>query len=335
MSSMKEVAKLAGVSIATVSRVINNTVPVNEDTLVKVKDAIRALNFKPNLLAKGLRIKSGRLIGLVVPEIVHHAFVSLINFIHKNAYEHDFDLILGSNLNNPDVEEYFINNLLRRNVDGIIFSRVSDESRVLRLLDKQNIPIVVIDRALEDERVSSVTVNNSTAGRLAADHLAALGHREIACITGPLNITLCRERLRAFRQRLLEAGIALDERLVCPEDFSFEAGIRAVNGFLSKGARFTGIWAQNDRMAAGVLKCLSQHDLKVPDDVSLIGMDDTDMAALLTPSLTTIKQPFEEMSRTAVDIVLRQIQDRAIPRTHIVLEPSLVIRESTAAKGKE
>ena len=135
MASMKDVARLASVSESTVSRVLNQSLPVEQDTRLRVQDAIRKLNYRPNLLAKGLRNRSGKLIGLVVPEIVHHTFASFIQFIEESVVARGCGLILGNHKNNPELEESFIDDLIRRNVDGIIFSRVSDESRVMRLIE--------------------------------------------------------------------------------------------------------------------------------------------------------------------------------------------------------
>lgn len=332
MSSMKDVAKLAGVSVSTVSRVINNqNFPVDEATKQRVHEAIKKLDYKPNLLAKGLRLKSGRAIGLVVPDFVPlHAFANIIKYVEEFALQYDFNLILGNNHDNPDIEERFIDNLIRRSVDGIIFSRVSDESRVLKILYKRNIPIVVIDRALEDESVPSVVLNNYRAGELAAEHLVGLGHKHIVCITGPLNITLCRERVKGFRQVLIEHNIEFDEEFIFEGDFKLESGMRGIASLLRNHEKITGVWAQNDVMAAGVIKELYKRGMKVPNDMSVIGMDDVSLASMLTPALTTIKQPFQEMSQKAVEMVIKQKEDHIVSDKKIVLEASLVIRETTA-----
>jgi len=331
MSSMKDVAKLAGVSISTVSRVINQNIPVDEQTTLKVQEAIRKLNFKPNLLAQGLRIRSGRLIGLVVPDFVPlHAFVDIIKYTEESAAQHNFNLILGNHHDNPDIEERFIDSLIRRSVDGIIFSRVSDESRVLKILHHRKIPIVVIDRALEDESVPSVIVNNSRAGELVAEHLASLGHKQIVCITGPMNISLCRERVKGFTQVLRTHNIEFDERHIFEGDFKLETGIKAMSVLLQNHPKITGVWAQNDVMAAGAMKELHHRGMKVPEDFSVIGMDDISLASMITPALTTIRQPFKAMSETAIELILLQKRGQHIPNTKVVLEPELIIRETTA-----
>lgn len=330
MNSMKDVAKLAGVSTSTVSRVINKSIPVDENTTRNVQEAVRKLNYKPNLLAKGLRLRSGRLIGLIVPEFVPlHAFADIIKYVEERAAQHDFNLILGNHHDNPDIEERLIDNLIRRSVDGIIFSRVSDESRVLKILHKKNIPIVVIDRALEDESVPSVVLDNYRAGELAAEHLVRLGHQHIVCITGPLNITLCRERVKGFKQVLLDHRIEFEEHAIFEGDFKLEAGIKGIVALLRSHAKITGVWAQNDIMAAGVMKELHRRGLNVPADLSVIGMDDTILAVTLTPSLTTIQQPFAEMSAKAVELIILQKDGVDLPCKKFVFEPTLVVRETT------
>ena len=330
MNSMKDVAKLAGVSTSTVSRVINKSIPVDENTTRNVQEAVRKLNYKPNLLAKGLRLRSGRLIGLIVPEFVPlHAFADIIKYVEERAAQHDFNLILGNHHDNPDIEERLIDNLIRRSVDGIIFSRVSDESRVLKILHKKNIPIVVIDRALEDESVPSVVLDNYRAGELAAEHLVRLGHKHIVCITGPLNIALCRERVKGFKQVLLDHQIEFEEHNIFEGDFKLEAGIKGIVALLRSHAKITGVWAQNDIMAAGVMKELHRRGLNVPADLSVIGMDDTILAVTLTPSLTTIQQPFAEMSAKAVELIILQKDGVDLPCKKFVFEPTLVVRETT------
>ena len=209
MASMKDVARLASVSESTVSRVLNQSLPVEQDTRLRVQDAIRKLNYRPNLLAKGLRNRSGKLIGLVVPEIVHHTFASFIQFIEESVVARGCGLILGNHKNNPELEESFIDDLIRRNVDGIIFSRVSDESRVMRLINQTGIPVVVIDRAVEQEEVASVVLDNHGPVCSQGSISGSAGHRKIACVTGPLKISLCRERLAGLDR---SPGAVSDQR---------------------------------------------------------------------------------------------------------------------------
>jgi len=331
MASMKDVAKLANVSESTVSRVINRNIPVDDATRSRVEDAIRSLNYKPNLLAKGLRIKSGHLIGLVVPEIVHHTFASFIQHIEESTVARGYNLIIGNHKNDPDLEESFIDMLVRRNVDGIIFSRVSDESRVMRIIHQTRVPVVVIDRAAEREELASVVLDNNRAGSIAGEHLAGLGHRTIGCITGPMKIALSRERLSGFRDALVRSGAVLPDGAVFEGDFKFESGFEGAREILGRQPDTTALWAQNDLMAIGALKYLSGIGKAVPADISLLGMDDIALARMITPSLSTVIQPFREICEKAVELVLAKRASNDGGKGRIVIEPGLAVRDSTAA----
>jgi LacI family transcriptional regulator len=184
MASMKDVARLAKVSVSTVSRVISKSIPVDEKTRLHVEKAIRKLQFKPNLLASGLRSKSGHVIGLAVPEILHPSFNAIIKYVEESVRKEGLQLILGNTHNDLEIESEFIESLVRRHVDGIIFSRVSDQSRILHVVNKNHVPVVVLDRALDTEDIPTVVLDNYRAGALAAEHLASLGHSRIVCISG-------------------------------------------------------------------------------------------------------------------------------------------------------
>ncbi|KPJ86899.1 MAG: hypothetical protein AMS17_10540 [Spirochaetes bacterium DG_61] len=329
MPSIKDVAKLAGVSVSTVSRVINESEDVDERTRATVLDAIKKLDYKPSFVAKGLRGKSGNLIGLVVPESMEHAFTSIINYTIEVAYKKGFNVILGNTHNDPDIEEKFIDDLLRRNVDGILFSRVSDESRVLHKIGKTKVPIVIIDRTLDKEGIPGVVLNNYKAGSLAAKHLCELGHNKIACITGPLNIALCRERLRGFKDVLKENNIEFNDDCVYEGNFKYISGIEAVRHFRANNFEFTAIWAQNDMMALGVLRELLLKGIRVPQDISVMGMDDIGFGQMMVPSLTSIHYPFREMCEKAIDLLITQKEQEEVENKMIVLEPNLVVRDST------
>jgi DNA-binding LacI/PurR family transcriptional regulator len=331
MASMKDVAKLANVSESTVSRVINRTIPVDAGTRLRVEEAVQKLDYKPNLLAKGLRIKRTHLIGLVVPEIVHHTFASFIQFLEESAVARGYNVIVGNHKDDPALEESFIDMLVRRNVDGIIFTRVSDESRIMKIIDRARVPVVVIDRAAEREELASVVLNNRRAGQIAADHLGGLGHRAIGCVCGPLKIPLSRERLAGFREELSRFGAVLPDDAVFEGDFKFESGIRGAEAILARHPELTAIWAQNDLMAVGVLKHLLAIGREVPSGISLVGMDDITLARMITPALTTVTQPFEQICEKAVEMLLSMKEGDMSSRGRITLEPGLAVRDSTSA----
>ena len=330
MASMKDVAKLAGVSISTVSRVINKSIPVDETTAKKVEAAIEKVNFKPNLLARGLRSKSGHMIGLVVPEILHQTFTYWIKYAEEAAVARGMNLILGNTNNDPELEERFIDSLIQRSIDGIIFSRVSDQSKVLHILDKTDIPVVVLDRALEEEHVPTVVLDNYKAGLLAGKHLASLGHKHICCITGPMDIGLSRERLHGFSDALEEYGIALGDEAVIEGDFKYESGVAAMRLLLERKCKCTALWAQSDLMAIGAMNELHRRGMNVPGDISIVGMDNLSIAIMKFPSITTINQPYQAMCEKAVEMITQQRRNPEDMEKRVVLQPELIIRESTA-----
>ena len=335
MASMRDVAAMAGVSVSTVSRVINNTRPVDENTRRSVVDAIAKVNYRPNLLASGLRSKSGNLIGLAVPEISEHSFDMFIRYTEERVRAHRYGLILGDIHNDPSDEAEFIDHLIRRNVDGIIFIRVSDESRALEMLDRTEIPYVVLDRGIFTANAPTVVMDNHQCGYLAARHLAFLGHREVACLTGPLNVRLCRARLEGFVAGLEASGITLDASNIYEGDFTFDAGVSLAKTLIESCNQATAVWAQNDLMGIGIMAGLHDLGYRVPDRLSVVGVDDIEACRMVRPKLTTIRQPFEAMSAAAVDLLIRQRELGTRLLEQIVLPPELVVRQSSAAIGSE
>lgn len=326
---MEDVARRAGVSLSTVSRVISQKIPVSEGTAQEVQRAIKDLGYRPNLIASGLRSKSGRSVGLIVPTIRGDPFfAALIDSVDRSVISRGFNLLLVNAHSDPAFEEQMIDNLIRRHVDGIIFSMVSDESGVRELSTDGTVPVVMLDRVREGGRMLSVVVDNRAAGRLAASHLADLGHRNLGCVTGPRQIHLSIDRLEGYRGELLRRGLTLPESNVIGGDFTFESGVAAARKIAAMVPRPTAVWAHNDLMACGLVRGLTRSGIAVPDAVSVVGMDDLELASMLDPSLTTVSQPIGEMAERAVSLILDRTH--AEPwETRIVLAPSLVVREST------
>lgn len=330
MASIKDVARIAGVSVTTVSRVLSGSPRVDENTRARVEKAISRIKYRPNLLAQGLRSKSGNVIGLVVPEILHETFATFIECTERFCVERGFDLIIGNTGGRPEVEGAFIENLLRRHVDGIIFSRVSDRSRVMNIVEKWNVPAVIIDRALDREDIPTVVLDNFRAGAMAAEHLLGLGHRVLGEVTGPQDIALSRERHKGFVATLRKHGLGLPAVHVFEGDFKFEAGRAAARSFLERRLPMTAVWCHNDLMAVGAMNVFVRSGVRIPRDVSLMGMDDISLARMTVPALTTLTQPFEEMCRRAVELVVRMRAGDRIGEKRTVLAPDIIVRESTA-----
>lgn len=328
MSSITDVAKLAGISKSTVSRVIANSGPVKPSTREKVLKAIEMLDYNPNLLASGLRAKSGRLIGLILPESVHFDFGFFIQTLADLCMQYNLGLIIGTHHNNPELESKLFDDFYSRNIDGLIISPVSDASLLGKRLKDSLGKVILLDREITNSTCNSVSLDNYKAGYIMGSHLFSKGHRNVACITGPQHISLSRDRIAGFRQAFLDKGIIIDENFVHEGNFDADSSFEAIKRF-SRHPGFssiTAIWAQNDVMAAGALKKLTELGKSIPEDIALAGMDGTDLSYLSTPSITTILQPFSQMAEKTMELLLDPPADAPVK---IKFDPILVENEST------
>jgi LacI family transcriptional regulator len=257
------------------------------------------------------------------------AFSVVVQYALEAAYSQGFNVVLVNSHDDPDLEETLIKSLLSREINGVMLTRVSDESKIVTRIVKSNIPIVVIDRAFEHENVSNVVLDNHRAGCMAAEHFLSLGHRRIACITGPLKISLSRERLKGFQSTLAERGIALPPSHLYEGNFLYQTGLQGVQELREQGATYTALWAMNDLMGFGAMRALYEKGVKVPEDVSVLGMDDLEIAEMVTPPLTTIHYPIKELVERAMELLISQISSREVRSETIVLEPGMTVRRST------
>lgn len=332
MTSLKDVATLAGVSPSTVSRVINGTIFVNEETKQRVEKVITSLNYRPNLLAQSLRLQTTKNIGLLVPEIAHPSFNLVIKYIEESASKRGLNLLIFNTHNNYTKEAVAIDMLLRQRINGIIFSRVSDESHVVNMSRSSNTPMVVIDRAFQDEKIPNVILDNYQAGMIAARHLISCGCKKIATITGSFKIGLSRERFQGFRDTLEHHGMTVDSSMVYEGEFTYENGVAGVKNFLEKKIEFDGLWGHNDMIAAGAISTLFRRGIRVPEDIAVMGMDDVQFAQMFYPSITTIAQPYQELCEKAVDYIDKLTRGEKISQFQFLLPPRLVVRESTGTR---
>jgi LacI family transcriptional regulator len=330
MPSIRDVAKLAGVSISTVSRVVSGSANVESTTRQRVIDAINQTGYRPNLNARSLRSRSGQLVGLALPKIVHDTFSTIIHHAEKEANRMGYGLIIGNTRDDPERERAFMQDLLARHVDAIILARVSDASHLPDRIQERGLPIVVIDRGIEHETIPSIETNNYGAGKMVANMFLNGGHRNIATATGPQNVKLVRERDKGFLETLAGGGVEVPPSHHVEADFEYDGGVMAGKEFLKLDPLPTAIWAQSDMMAVGVLKVFSDAGVQVPRDVSLVGMDNVPVARMVTPSLTTVDQSFEEFCRRAFYIIHEQLEDPSYkpPETLVQIPASIVIRDS-------
>jgi DNA-binding LacI/PurR family transcriptional regulator len=326
MASVIEVAKLAGVSIATVSRVVTNSAFVEPKTRQKVEKAIKKLNYVPNLLAKGMKEKSGGFIGLVIEEISHEFFSSVINSIEESVSSRGYTLLLvNTAVRKGQTEDEIIGRLLGRKVDGII---VMSDTQLFKKMKLSGIPMVLMNCFHEEGHIPKVMVDDYRAGVLAGEHFADLGHHRLFCVTGGGGVNSM-QRLSGFRDSLGQRGIALTEGQVFQGDFEYASGIAAVRHILKTGIDVSGIWAQNDLMAIGAMSELSRSGKRIPDEISILGMDDSPIAQYSYPRLTTLRQPIQEMAVKTVEILLDLRDGKKVEEVDVVFPPELIMREST------
>ena len=321
---MKDVAELANVSVATVSRVINNDFSVGEQNRLAVLDAIETLRYELRSTPQG---KKETQIGLVIPDITNPYFPLLIKGITSAARVHDVDLVLCNADSDFETEQYYFEELLRKKVDGIIYIPFQEAvDPLVTDLIKDRYPIVFLDREVQFEDICSVTSNNEEGAFQAVTYLLNLGHRDILFVSGPPHFSTTISRRHGFERGLKAFGLEFRDELAIFADTTQENAYREMRRFLKKQQPITAVFATNDLMAFGVWQALQDQGLRIPEDVSVVGYDDIPFSAFI--SLTTIAQPSFEIGRNAFILLMDLINKRREPPHKIVLRDSLIIRKS-------
>jgi LacI family transcriptional regulator len=331
MTTIREVANRAQVSQSTVSHVINQTRFVSEDVKQRVFAAMQALNYQPNALARSLRSGRTNTIGLILPDSANPFFAEIGRKVEAAAYDRGFSVILCNTEGMPEKERFYLDVLNKKRVDGIILVSVGAPGGALQDLQRQNIPIVAVDRDFENDCLDVVLSDNRLGGLVAVRHLVRLGHRRIACITGPSGINPSAARATGYAAALDEAGLPLDQTLIRLGDFHPESGWKAAAALLRLPDRPSAIFSCNDLMAMGVLRAAAELNLRVPADLAVVGYDDIELAAYTTPALTTVAQRTAEIAQNAITRLVEKVASGDCENTRIILEPQLVVRRSCGA----
>lgn len=326
---IRDVAAAARVSVATVSRVLNPELeyPIKEETRARVLDAIDRLGYRPNDLARALLQRSTRAIGLVIPDISNPYYPDLVRGCEDVASARGYRVVLCNTDRSAEKTGQYLNTLVSQRVDGVIVAGGGDASAWSpEVLDRYRMRVVVVGR--HDVAYPSVQVDNVAAARAATDHLIGLGHRHVAFIAGPLGSNTVKDRLDGYRAALRDRGLSAPGALVREGTFAESSGYDAVAPLLAAHPRPTALIAANDRMAFGALAALTDHGLRVPDDMSLVGFDDTTLAAYTRPALTSVAIPTYEIGSTAMTSLLTwRDDDTRPPDAHI--DSHLVVRDSS------
>jgi DNA-binding LacI/PurR family transcriptional regulator len=327
MANIKEVAKLANASIATVSRVLNGTGYVGAETRVRVLEAIKVLNYQP--LARDSGNRETRTIGLVVPNIENPFFGRMARHLSAAANGFAYNILLFNLEGAPNDDAMF--ELIDHRVDGLIYASSHRSMEVIQAARSKNMPMVVLDRETPNARINSVSVNNNYGAFIATEHLISLGHRRIAYLGGAAGMEISVRRKEGYLRALAEYGIAAAEAYVGYGDYTMPSGFEAMKRLYQAHPEITGVIAANDLMIIGALHYLNKSGVRVPEDVSLIGFDNIELARESAPALTTVEYPMERMSALVVDLILRQIKEGDDTPEAVTLFPKLIVRESCAA----
>lgn len=329
MSSIKDVARLAGVSTATVSRTLAEPDKVSEATREKVQRAIERSGYVRNELARSFRMQSTQTILVLIPDIGNPFYSLIIQGLEEVAQKQGYRLLLGDTQNHPEREIEYLQSVMQRQVDGVI-SLGHTLPQVLEFKDGKAVPLVMACEYLHDAAVSSICIDNIAAAQLAMRHLLDLGHRRIAFINGPAHTPLSKDRLRGYREALKAAGLPYDKELVARGDFSLRSGELVATELLQRKIKFSAVFAANDAMGIGAIKVLRAHGRDVPCDVSVMGFDDIEFAQYVEPPLSTIHQPRRDIGRAAMLRMLALLSGTASLPNQVVLGHELVVRGTTA-----
>ncbi len=322
------VAKRARVSIATVSRTINNVPTVNAQMAKRVWEAIRELNYFPNTQARALVSGRSRLLGLIVSEITNPFFPELIQGFEDVAVESGYEILVSSTNYDPSRMSLCIRRMLERNAEGVAIMTFGIEEPLLDQLADRNVPIVTVDVGPDRPGFSLLKVDYRHGIRQGVQHLAALGHRKIGFIAGPKRLHSAQSRLSAFTSALGECGISPEPDWLMDGDHTLEGGIAAMDRVLTSGKVPTAVMCSNDMTAIGVLHKAYRAGLSVPDDLSVIGFDDIHMARVTIPPLTSIHMSRHDLARAAVMALRAHLEGTGPDREHKI-DTHLVVRETT------
>jgi LacI family transcriptional regulator len=328
IATIYDVAKKVGVSTATVSRAISNSGYVRKDLKEQILQVARAMDYQPNSLARGLVTKESYILGLIMPDISNPFFPALARGIEDVANENGYNVLLCNTDGSSAKETDYINVLRSRQADGVIFTTSQVNPKNAKSLIEAGIPVVLADRGM-NIACDSVVADNMTGAYRAVRHLLDLGHRQIGIIAGPIGVATSQERVEGYKKALLESGVAVRDDLVCEGNYRQHSGYECTCELLELPDRPTAIFACNDLMAVGALSALEDCGLKVPDDVAVVGYDDIAMASVTRPRLTTVAQPKYEMGAVACRMLIERLKNPNKPHQSIVLNPQLVIRESS------
>lgn len=327
MITIYDVARRAEVSPATVSRVLNHRDSVNSEMARRVHDAVDALGYRPNSVARSLRRRAAPVWAVVISDIENPHFTSLVRGIEDVARANGKSVVLCNSDEDLAEEAQYLEVALAEQMSGVIISPASDRATDLGALLARRIPVVTIDRRLRNSRVSSVVVDNRNGARAATHHLLEAGYERVACITGPLATSTARQRLAGYRDALHAAGVRVDQRLIRLSDYKEAGGYESTIGLLDQITPPDALFVANSLMTVGALEALRDRGVRVGQDVGIVSFDDSPWARLMQPTLSAVAQPTYDIGRRAAELLLPAAA--AAPPVTLTLPTSLLERDSS------
>lgn len=329
--TLRDVARLAGVSHQTVSRVINGSEDVLPETRANVEAAIKQLGYRPNAIARSMARGQTHTLACISPNLTDYTFASVIEGAETEARQHDY-FLLSSSATDPKAFHALVDELVgHRRVDGLIVINPYSDDRFQHIPEK--FPVVFVGAQSHEQKISSVCLDDEKVAYEATRHLISLGHTNIALVTGPMEEDCSLDRTEGYRRALQEAGIPFDDSKIIEGDWSATSGQDALLSFVEQGRVPTAVFAQNDRMAMGVLRAARDVNIKVPTQLAVIGVDDMPLSSYFDPPLTTMRQDMPRIGQEATRMLLDIIQKKNTDQRGVKLSAELVVRQSTSKGG--
>lgn len=332
MLRIREVADYAGVSPATVSRVLNNYPYIRDEVRSSVLDAIKQLGYEPNRVAQRLRATNSLLIGIVVTDITNPFFNTILASVEDVFFKKGFSVLMSNTMGDPQKELAYLSILENEDVGGLIIAPTSENVGEVAQLADAGLPIVVIDRRVTSGNVDMVLSDNVAGARSAIEHLIDLGHQRIGHIGGPLHLTSGRERYQGYREAMQDAGLVVDLEWVRFGDHKHESGYKYALELLAVDPPLTALFIENNMMTLGALNAIHERHRRIPEDIAVVGFDDVPWSKSLNPPLTVVAQPMLEIGYRAASLLLERIEAPDLPSRVEVLPTNLIVRASSGSR---
>ncbi|MEX1135763.1 MAG: LacI family DNA-binding transcriptional regulator [Balneolales bacterium] len=333
--SIKKIAKVAGVSTATVSRVLNGSVKVQQKTAERVLEVVDEMNYQLNNVARRMKVKASDslIFGLIITDIGNPFFANVARGVEEVAFKNKHVMLICNTNESPEKEKFFLNSMLSEKVSGIIIVPTAGNDKYLNKLVSNGFPMVMVDRRHKNLNIDTVSINNESGAYQAVKRLINNGHKRIGIINGVKGLSNTEERFEGYKKALKEADIPISKELITYGNYIESGGWEAMRTILSLKEPPTAVFSTNNLMTLGCIKEIHLRNLLIPDDIALIGFDDSNWAEAMVPPLTTVKQPGYELGVNAAELLFKRLSNKNASTVNVVLNTELVIRESCKSKN--